>query len=184
VALLVTKGTSGSAAAGATASTGSATGTGDPTTGPSTDDTAGTPSGTADPGGTASPGTTGTAPGTVGTPTPTPTHMRTPLPTYPASGRMVPPTLVSARATGCTAQTGGGWLAEFAVTFSGGSSWTVLPERGPVHGAQGQWTVGVETKDATITSLALPDVQVGGGTPFTSARVTVPDGPVVAACPS
>jgi hypothetical protein len=181
VGLLITRGASGSSSPGAAGPTTSATGTGDATAVPTTEDTAGASS---TPDATGSTGTPGTSSTGVGSPSPSATHVHTPLPTYPASGRMVPPTLVSVRPAGCTAQTGGGWLAEFAVNLSGGSSWSVLPERGPVHGAQGDWTVGVETKDAAASGVTLTAVQVGGGTPFTSAHLSLPAGPVTAACPS
>ena len=94
---------------------------------------------------------------------------------------MEPPTLVSATAQGCLRLPGGGREATFTVAFSGGARWTLLPEDGPAAPTgSGSWRVVVDTTNSA-TSISLRHVKVGGGTPFSTAVLTLPTGMVATA---
>jgi len=122
------------------------------------------------------------------TPTADPTESpapssRPPAPSGPALARMEPPTLVSATAQGCLRLPGGGREASFAVTFSGGTRWTLLPEDGPTAPTgSGSWRVVVDTTNSPA-AISLRHVKVGGGSPFSTAVLPLPPGLVAtAAC--
>jgi len=124
------------------------------------------------------------------TPDPTPTadpsesptsSARPPAPSGPAPARMEPPTLVSATEQGCLRLPGGGREATFTVAFSGGARWTLLPEDGPAAPTgSGAWRVVIDTTNSAA-SISLRHLKVGGGTPFSTAVLTLPTGMVATA---
>lgn len=117
-------------------------------------------------------------PGT-GNATPTPSSTHQPLPKGPTPGSVQPPTVLAASAGSCRPLSGGGREATFSVQLSGGQFWTVLPEYGPTTLADnGSWSIVVDT--VGTSPLALKNVKVGGGSPFTTAVLQLPNGPVPA----
>lgn len=90
---------------------------------------------------------------------------------------MEPPSVVAATALSCQPLSGGGREATFSVQLAGGQFWTVLPEYGVARDAgDGSWTLVVDA--AGGPAVTLKHVKVGGGSPFTTAVLPLPNGPV------